>query len=430
MVRTPCKAALLVPLVSILLSAPASAQRGGTLELVPLARYSFFADSLLLTNGLGVGAEVGLFVTRHLSLELEGNYVVSNLPDSASVTASGRHARLLVHLPLQGNATALFGVGYAGRQYGRGLDQKQEGPGGLIGLRFGLGPRLGLRFDATADYMSTPGSGAGSQWDLGAQAGMSIYAARMGPRDGDRDGVPDEDDRCAGTPPGQPVDPTGCPLPRDSDDDGVLDGVDRCPGTVPGQRVDPTGCNADLDGDGVANALDRCPATPAGAAVDQFGCPPPAPPADSDGDRVPDDGDRCPGTSPGVRVDALGCAVPVTAPAPPAPRLILRDVTFTTGSATLTSAAESSLRSTASSLLLQPGVRLEVAGYTDDTGSRTNNERLSFERARAVRAFLVSAGVPADQLTARGYGPADPVATNVTAAGRALNRRVELRPAE
>lgn len=427
MVRIPRHTALLVPLVSILLSAPASAQRAGTLELVPLARYSFFPDSLSLTNALGVGAEVGLFVSRHLSLELEGNYVVSNLPDSASVTASGLDARLLVHLPLQGKATALFGVGYASRQYGRSLDQKQEGPSGLVGLRFGLGPRLGLRFEAAADYMSTPGSGSGSQWDIGAQTGISIYAGRMGPRDGDRDGVPDQDDRCADTPAGQPVDPTGCPLPRDSDGDGVLDSVDRCPGTVPGQRVDQTGCNADLDGDGVPNALDRCPATPAGTAVDQFGCSPPAPPTDSDGDGVPDDGDRCPGTPPGVRVDALGCPVPAAAPTPPGPRLILRDVTFKTGSATLTPAAESSLRSTALSLLPEPGVRLEVAGYTDDTGSRTNNERLSLERARAVRAYLVSAGVPADRLTARGYGPANPVATNATAAGRALNRRVELR---
>jgi peptidoglycan-binding protein ArfA len=68
-----------------------------------------------------------------------------------------------------------------------------------------------------------------------------------------------------------------------------------------------------------------------------------------------------------------------------------------------------------------------VAGYTDDTGSDAANERLSEERADAVRAFLISAGVPADRLTARGYGAADPVASNTTPAGRALNRRVVLR---
>jgi OOP family OmpA-OmpF porin len=102
-------------------------------------------------------------------------------------------------------------------------------------------------------------------------------------------------------------------------------------------------------------------------------------------------------------------------------------VTFATGSATLTPGAQSSLRATASTLLATPAARFEVAGYTDDTGSRTVNERLSLERAQSVRAFLVSAGVPADRLTAQGYGPADPVASNATSEGRALNRRVELR---
>jgi OmpA-OmpF porin, OOP family len=105
-------------------------------------------------------------------------------------------------------------------------------------------------------------------------------------------------------------------------------------------------------------------------------------------------------------------------------------VNFATGSATLNATAEASLRMTAASLLTQPAVRLEVAGYTDDTGSQAVNERLSQARAESVRAFLVSAGVPADQLTARGYGPADPIASNDTPAGRALNRRVELKRVE
>jgi OOP family OmpA-OmpF porin len=105
-------------------------------------------------------------------------------------------------------------------------------------------------------------------------------------------------------------------------------------------------------------------------------------------------------------------------------------VTFASGSAALTQRAQASLRATASTLLAQPAVPLEVAGYTDDTGSRVVNERLSLERAQSVRAFLVSAGVPADRLTARGYGPADPVASNGTPEGRELNRRVELRRIE
>ena len=141
---------------------------------------------MTLSNAFGIGAEVGLFVTRRLSLELEGDYTVTNLPDSASVTAAGFDARLLVHLPLQGKSTALFGVGYAARQYGRTLDQKQEGPGGLIGLRLGLSPRLGARFEATADYVTAKDVASGNLWDFGVQAGISIYAGRIGPRDADR----------------------------------------------------------------------------------------------------------------------------------------------------------------------------------------------------------------------------------------------------
>lgn len=402
---------------------PAAAQRGGTVELVPLTRYSFYPESLSLDNALGIGAELGLFVNRRLSLELGWSYAVTNLPDSTSVEASTLTGRLLVHLPLQGKATALFGVGYTQERFTRGLDLKQEGPGGLVGFRFGLGPRVGLRLEALAEYLAKPGGASTGAWNVAAQGGISIYAGPLGPRDSDRDGVPNAADRCPGTGPGQAVDPTGCALQRDSDGDGVLDGGDRCPGTPAGQRVDVTGCNADLDGDGVPNAVDRCPDTPPGSTTDQFGCPPARPAPDSDRDGVPDDRDRCPGTAPGPPVDGFGCPRPAEAPRPP---LVLSGVTFATGSATLTAPAEAELRGIADSLLARPPVHLEVAGYTDDTGSRVANERMSLARAESVRTFLVRAGVPADLLTARGYGPADPVASNDTATGRARNRRVEL----
>ncbi len=412
-------------LLAALSAAPLAAQRGGTVEIVPVGRYAFYPDSLALKDGFGVGGELGLFVTRKLSLEAGASYALTSLPDSASVSVSRLSGRFLVHLPLRGRSTALFGIGYTTVRYGQALDVDQSGPGGLIGLRFGFGPRLGLRLEATADYVTPPGSGTDPAWDVGAQVGLSMYAGPLGPRDSDRDGVPNREDRCPDTPAGSPVDPTGCNLPRDSDDDGVLDGGDRCPGTPAGQRVDISGCNADLDGDGVPNTLDRCPGSPPGAEVDPFGCPPPRPPADSDGDGVPDERDRCPGTPDGAPVDALGCLRPIQVPPAP-PRLILRDVTFATGSATLTPEAQASLRATAASLLAQPDIPLEVAGYTDTTGSRLVNERLSLRRAESVRAFLVSAGVPSERLTARGYGPVDPVATNATPAGRELNRRVEL----
>jgi hypothetical protein len=213
MSRPRISALLIATLLQASWALPVAAQRGGTVEIVPLARYSFYPDSVDVKNGFGLGAELGLFVTRKLSLELEGNYGVTSSPDSTSVSTSAMAARLLVHLPLQGRATALFGIGYAQRRYDRGLEVVQEGPGGLVGFRLGVGTRLGLRLETTIEYLAEKGTTAERMWDIGAQVGLSFYAGPLGARDSDRDGVPNGDDRCAGTPLGQPVDPTGCHRP-------------------------------------------------------------------------------------------------------------------------------------------------------------------------------------------------------------------------
>lgn len=67
-----------------------------------------------------------------------------------------------------------------------------------------------------------------------------------------------------------------------------------------------------------------------------------------------------------------------------------------------------------------------IEGHTDSTGSEGYNLKLSEERANAVKAALVSDGVPAEQISARGYGETYPVATNEEESGRQQNRRVEL----
>jgi outer membrane protein OmpA-like peptidoglycan-associated protein len=72
-----------------------------------------------------------------------------------------------------------------------------------------------------------------------------------------------------------------------------------------------------------------------------------------------------------------------------------------------------------------PKARLEIAGYTDDVGSSKLNLRLSAQRAQAVKAYLVKLGVPAWQLTVKGYGASQPVADNTNEEGRAMNRRIE-----
>jgi outer membrane protein OmpA-like peptidoglycan-associated protein len=77
--------------------------------------------------------------------------------------------------------------------------------------------------------------------------------------------------------------------------------------------------------------------------------------------------------------------------------------------------------------LAYPSLRIEIAGYTDNVGDQRRNVWLSQTRADAVKLYLSRQGVARDRMVTRGYGPADPVASNATPEGRARNRRVELR---
>jgi OmpA-OmpF porin, OOP family len=106
--------------------------------------------------------------------------------------------------------------------------------------------------------------------------------------------------------------------------------------------------------------------------------------------------------------------------------LILEGVTFETGKATLTPESQTILNGVAESLVANEEIKVQVAGHTDNTGGRALNQRLSRSRAESVRQYLIERGVAADRLTAAGFGPDKPVASNRTAEGRQQNRRVEL----
>jgi OOP family OmpA-OmpF porin len=80
----------------------------------------------------------------------------------------------------------------------------------------------------------------------------------------------------------------------------------------------------------------------------------------------------------------------------------------------------------AASLLSQSSGNVSVGGHTDSVGADAYNQGLSERRAAAVKDYLVGKGVDSSRLTTTGYGESSPIASNDTADGRALNRRVEL----
>src|SRR5213596_249445 len=427
------------------------AQRAHQFEFGAFGSFTRYDKVFNLDSQIGGGGRLGYFFNNVVSAELDGGYQSPNpKTGSAAPTLALGSASLVLNF---GTARNLF---YILGGYSR-LDFEKAGPyrftddavHGAIGDRIFLGDHAALRLEVRGFY--TPNTGfAGGDWagHIVGSLGLSVFT-RSGPAaDADHDGVPDRRDACPDTPVGAATDARGCP--SDSDRDGVYDGLDQCPGTPTGARVDAKGCPADADGDGVLDGLDQCPSTPAGAVVDPAGCPldadkdgvpdgldkcPNTPPGaevddvgcqrfrDSDGDGVDDAKDRCPGTTPGTRVDAAGCPILFTPERTP---VILRGVIFEIGKSALKPESFTVLDIVAQSLNANPDIRIEIAGYTDNTGSSATNLKLSQARADAVRAYLGSKGVAPSRMVAKGYGAANPIAANTTAAGRAQNRRVEL----
>ena len=119
---------------------------------------------------------------------------------------------------------------------------------------------------------------------------------------------------------------------------------------------------------------------------------------------------------------------PVSAqPAAVSGNWVLIGVNFNFNSATLKPESIPVLYNAAEILLTHPDIKVEIQGYTDNIGSEKANQRLSLERANTVKNFLVAKGVDASRITTAGMGESDPIMSNKTAEGRALNRRIEFK---
>ena len=248
------------------------------------------------------------------------------------------------------------------------------------------------------------------------EAGLPQF---QGCPDRDKDGIKDGDDACPDTPGLAQF--KGCP---DTDGDGTPDPDDKCP-TVPGP-IDNHGCPPDRDGDGVVDTEDACPDTPGPAS--NKGCPEvkvEAPTvADTDGDGVPDATDLCPLT-PGPASNQ-GC--PELKPEEAkVVNTAFANLEFETNKDIIRATSLPSLRELAELLKTHPEFRLRLRGYTDNVGTAAFNLALSKKRALAVQRYLLKQGVPPKQVKSEWFGRKNPVASNKTPAGRAKNRRVEMR---
>jgi OmpA-OmpF porin, OOP family len=201
--------------------------------------------------------------------------------------------------------------------------------------------------------------------------------------DRDKDGIPNEVDEC----PDQPgVAPHGCP---DTDGDGFRDSEDACP-EVPG--VAPDGCPAkDSDGDGIPDHLDDCPfeAETYNGFEDEDGCP----------DDVPEEIKEFTGTIDGI--------------------------VFDFNAATIDPSSKPKLDAAIAVLEEYPEVKIKIVGHTDAVGTDEFNQKLSEERAAAVKQYLVDGGIDPSRITTEGRGSSEPVASNDTEEGRAKNRRID-----
>ncbi len=326
---------------------------------------------------------------------------------------------------------------------------------GAVGLTFRITPGFSM-FAQAGEHMLVTGdekldgsasnaSGFYYNHDRYLQFSAGLTANLGKAKDTDGDGVPDRKDKCPDTPAGVKVDATGCPLDRDgdgvadyvdkcpdvkglaalqgcpdADGDGVADEQDKCPGTPAGVKVDAAGCPLDADADGVADYLDKCPDTPAGVKVDASGCP-----LDRDGDGVPDYQDKCPDT-PGPAANK-GCPE-MKAEAKKVLQEATKFIQFEFNKARLLPVSNKRLDQIVAVLNEYPDYSLSISGHTDNVGNEAYNLRLSYDRAAAVRAYLLAKGIPAARIEARGYGKLKPIAENKTKAGQARNRRVEMDP--
>jgi len=375
------------------------------------------------TAGPEIGARLGYYPASFLGIEAEAMSAASKVKNSeTSAALYAARAQLVLQAPTPYVAPfLLIGVGRLGA-ISRSMANDSDPSWHVgIGTKAPLNHLLSLRLDVR-DTLTRNVQQNGQAQTFEILLGLSATVERSRkeppppPKDSDHDGYPDSEDQC---PSESGVAPHGCPA--DTDSDGVLDKDDYCPREV---GPAPKGCpivDLDPDKDGVPLPCDQCPRE---AGVKPDGCPI----RDRDGDGILDDKDKCvdkPETKNGFE-DEDGC--PDTVPeAVKKFSGVVEGIYFDKAKATIRPQSKGVLANAAKVLKEYPSISLEISGHTSSEGEAAVNQRLSQERADAVKQWLVDNGVPPERLKTRGAGADEPIADNKTAAGREKNRRIEFK---
>jgi outer membrane protein OmpA-like peptidoglycan-associated protein len=309
---------------------------------------------------------------------------------------------------------------------------------GGLGLTLWFSEMVGLSFQSTYKYSLEDSADRGMADNIPTHmqhfAGLTF---KFGGKDTDGDGIYDKDDACPEVVGLKQF--KGCP---DTDGDGIIDGSDSCP-EVAG-LAEFQGC-PDTDADGIADKDDACPEVAGPKALN--GCP------DADGDGVADKNDKCPqvvgpsanGGCPWPDTDGDGVLdkddkcidVKGTVANNGCPEITEEQVSqlnayaktilFNSGKATFKQETFAVLQSITAILKQYPSSKFSIEGHTDSDGKDATNQKLSEDRAGAVKNYLVENGIDASRLSSAGFGESKPIDSNKTAKGKANNRRVEVK---
>ena len=370
--------------------------KAGSFNITPTIGMYKFEGNEDMDAGIALGLRLGYNFTKYLGVEAYGHWVPTDATyySDEKVNVIGYGIEALFNILPDGPLVPFVAVGVGGIHYSQairdttgfegdfdnGIRDKVTGDIGG-GLKYFLTENWALRADARyvvpINYKFDSDSMTNN---LLATVGLTFAFGGEKP-----------------APPPPP--PPPAPVVLDSDNDGVPDNLDKCPGTPAGVAVDKDGCPLDSDNDGVPDYLDKCPGTPAGVKVDKDGCPPPV--------------------------------VEEVKPQPRVEKEIIEKgrttlkVLFDTNKSVIKKGYFADADALADVMKQYPDLNVTIEGHTDNVGKDAYNKKLSQRRADAVKAYLVKKGIDANRLTAIGYGEERPIADNATKAGKAENRRVE-----